>query len=88
MTTLIRTYEGKDLVIPRRVMEELGIRPGDSVVIRPRTVLRPKRLSASERQRRANALERLYGVWTAEDELAFREDRRRMWESWQPRNLS
>lgn len=86
MAVIIRTYEGKDLIIPSTAIEELGVRPGESVVIRPRVILKPSKLSASEHERRLKVLGALYGAWTAEDELAFNQLRRGMWKNWQTRN--
>jgi|CXWL01.1.fsa_nt_gi hypothetical protein len=87
MEVLIRTYEGKDLVIPSKAIEELGVKPGETVVIRPRVALKPAKLSASERERRLKVLELLYGAWTSEDEFAFKQLRQEMWKNWTTRNL-
>ena len=35
MDALVRTYDGDDLVIPKKEIEELGLKPGDKIVIRP-----------------------------------------------------
>ena len=35
MDALVRTYDGEDLVITRKEMETLGLKPGDKLVIRP-----------------------------------------------------
>ena len=86
MDALIQTYEGKDIVISREQIEELGIRPGDKVEIRPEFRLVPRQFSPEELEKRRKILEELAGSWTAEDEEAFRKNRAAMWATWQPRN--
>jgi hypothetical protein len=88
MTVLIRTYEGNDIVIPRKAIEELGVKPGESLVIRPSVNLTSRGLSAEERERRLRVLGLLYGAWTADDELVFNRGRAEMWKNWIPRSLS
>ncbi len=86
MDALVRTYDGDDLVIPRKAIEELGLKPGDNIVIRPEVRLVPRQFSAVELERRRAVLTRLTGIWSAEDEDAFRKFRRELWATWQPRD--
>ncbi len=88
MNTLVRTYEGKDLVIPRELIEELGVKPGEAVVIRPKIVLTLREFAPGEREELEKILDAIHGMWTAEDEEAFYRNRREMWATWKPRNLS
>ncbi len=88
MDALVRTYDGEDLVIPRKEMEELGLKPGDKIVIRPEVRLVPRQFPPEELERRQKVLDDLAGSWTAEDEEAFRRNRQAMWATWQPRNWS
>jgi hypothetical protein len=82
MDILVRTYNGEDLVIPREEIEELGLKPGDKVVIRPEVVLVPRKFPPEELERRRAVLARLTGIWSAEDEDAFRKFRRELWATW------
>jgi hypothetical protein len=88
MDALVRTYEGEDLVIPRKEIEELGLKPGDKIMIRPEFRLVPRQFPPEELERRRRILNDLAGSWTAEDEEAFRRNRQAMWATWQPRNWS
>jgi bifunctional DNA-binding transcriptional regulator/antitoxin component of YhaV-PrlF toxin-antitoxin module len=88
MDALVRTYDGEDLVIPRKEIEELGLKPGDKVVIRPEIRLVPRKYPPEELERRRKILDELAGSWTAQDEEAFRRNREEMWATWQPRNWS
>ncbi|MFQ6014513.1 MAG: hypothetical protein ACE5NP_03625 [Anaerolineae bacterium] len=85
---ITRVFEGKDLLIPCKVIERLGVRPGEAVVIRPRVILRQRGFDAIEKAHRLEVLDALYGSWTAEDEAEFYRTRQEMWESWKPRSLS
>ena len=78
MAMLIRTYDGHDVVIPSAAIEELGVKPGDKIIVRPDIILKVSHLSATEKERRLRVLSALYGAWSAEDEIAFNRDRRRM----------
>ena len=88
MEALVCTYDGEDLVIPRKEMEELGLKPGDKLVIRPEVKLVPRQFSSEELQRRRSVIARLTGIWSAEDEEAYRKFRREQWATWQPRDWS
>jgi hypothetical protein len=88
MDALVRTYDGEDLVIPRKEIEELGLKPGDKVVIRPEIRLVPRKFPPEELERRRAVMARLTGIWSAEDEAAFRKFRRDLWATWQPRDWS
>ncbi len=83
MDALVRTYDGEDLVIPRKEMEELGLKPGDKIVIRPEVKLEPRQFPPEELARRRAVMARLTGIWSAADEEAFRRFRRELWASWQ-----
>jgi hypothetical protein len=88
MDALIRTIDGEDLVISRKEIEDLGLKPGDKVVIRPDARLVPRQFTPEELERRMRVLNDVTGSWTAEDEEAFRRNREAMWATWQPRNWS
>ena len=88
MDALVRTYDGEDLVIPRKEMEELGLKPGDKLIIRPEVRLVPRQFPPDELERRIRILDALAGTWTAEDEDAFRRNRTAMGAAWQPRSWS
>jgi hypothetical protein len=88
MDALVRTYDGEDLVIPRKEIEELGLKPGDKVVIRPEIRLAKREFAPGEWEALAEILDGLEGSWTAEDEEAFRRNRQEMWASWKPRDWS
>jgi hypothetical protein len=86
MDTMIRTFDGEDLVIPRKEFEDLGLKPGDRVIIRLEARLVPRQFTPEELERRMRILDDLTGSWTAEDEEAFRRNREVMWATWQPRS--
>jgi hypothetical protein len=52
MNTIVTTFDGKDLVISRERIEQLGIKPGEQVQITPVLFLYPVKLSPEERERR------------------------------------
>lgn len=86
MDSIERVFEGVDLIIPSRVIEDMGLKPGDPVVICPKANLRRRAFDRAERERRLQALNDLYGSWTAEEEAEFDRVRRKMWNSWQSRS--
>lgn len=86
--SIVREFEGEDLLIPREVIERLGVKPGEAVIIRPKAGLRPKEFEAAEKVRRLEVLDALYGSWSPEDEAEFYRTRQEMWKSWKPRRLS
>ncbi|MEP7356783.1 MAG: hypothetical protein ABI847_06050 [Anaerolineales bacterium] len=88
MDTLIRTIDGNDLVITQKEIERLGLKPGDKIVIRPEPNLVPRQFSHEELERRRAVMARLSGLWSDQDEQAFRKFRRDMWATWQPRDWS
>jgi bifunctional DNA-binding transcriptional regulator/antitoxin component of YhaV-PrlF toxin-antitoxin module len=79
MNMLTRTYEGKDLVIPKELIEKMGVKPGEVVIIRPGLVLKPRTFAPEELARRRKVLKEVSGTWSAEDEEAFRRFRQDMW---------
>lgn len=88
MDALVRTYDGEDLVIPRKEIEELGLKPGDKVVIRPDISLVKREFALGEWEALEAILNDLAGSWTEEDEEAFRRNRNEMWAAWKPRDWS
>jgi hypothetical protein len=88
MDTLIRTVDDDDLIISRKEIQDLGLKPGDKVVIRPEIRLTKREFAPGERERLHQILDELSGSWTAEDEEAFRRNREAMWSTWKPRDLS
>ncbi len=86
MGMLTRVYTGNDLVISRDALAQLGLKPGDRVVVHPAIHLTPAELSATEREQINQALDSSWGAWSEDDEAAFRSARQEMWNSWQPRN--
>ena len=85
MGVLTQVYTGNDLVIPKDALAQLGLKPGDRVLVHPFIHLAPASISAEERERIAQVLDAAWGVWSEDDESAFRTARREMWNSWQPR---
>jgi len=71
MDVIERVFEGTDLIIPSQVIEDMGLKPGDALVIRPKTDLEQSALDRAERTRRLRALEDLYGSWSVEEEAEF-----------------
>ena len=88
MDALVRTYDGDDLVIPRKEMEELGLKPGDNIVIRPEIRLARRQFAPGEWETLQEILDGLAGSWTEADEEAFRRNRAEMWATWKPRDWS
>jgi hypothetical protein len=86
MDPIERLFEGVDLVTPFRVIEEIGLRPDDTLVTRPKTNLKRLVLDRAETTRRLRTLEDLYGSWTVEEETELDHARREMWNSWQSRS--
>ncbi len=87
MTVIEKVYEGGDLVIPRLLLLELGVKPGEVVLIRLKAESCPAEMESPER-RLAEALDALYGAWTEEDETAFEQARKEMWAGWRFPNWS
>ena len=50
--------------------------------------LKATALSSDERARRLQIVQRLYGLWSQEDEAAFERTRQELWSQWQPRNFA
>jgi len=88
MAVIEKVYEGSDLVIPRSLLLKLGIKPGEVILIRPKVDLRPIDLDVKERTRLLEALNKLYGAWTEEDEKEFNRARKEMWDRWRLPNSS
>jgi len=86
MDSIERVFEGADLIIPSRAIEDMGFKPGDRVVIRPKTKLRRGSFGRAETERRLQALDDLYGSWTVEEEREFDRTRRELWSSWRTRS--
>jgi len=45
-------------------------------------------LSEEERERRLQIVHRLQGIWSEDDEAAFRQVREELWSQWQPRRFA
>jgi len=88
MVAIIKTYDGTDIVIPGKAIEEMGVKPGEAIVIRPRIELKPIDLLDSEMELRLETLDTLYGLWSEDDEVSFRRNREESWTHWQPPSLS
>ena len=80
MSSIVRVFEGKDLVIPHAALEELGVKPGDLLQIEPVPQLRPIDLPLEEKERRLAILDAVSGIWDTEDEQAFEIGRQEMWQ--------
>jgi hypothetical protein len=65
-------------------MEALGFKAGTEVELRPKVNLVPRSLPPAEAERRRAIVQKLTGIWTAEDEAAYRKYRREMWATWKP----
>jgi hypothetical protein len=87
MAVIEKVYEGGDLIIPRLLLLELGVKPGEVVLIRPKDDSRPTEME-SRMRRLVEALDTLYGAWTEEDEAAFEYARKEMWAGWHLSNWS
>ncbi len=68
-------YEGNDLVIKRELLESIGLRKGDKVVIHAKLTLAPANFSEEERKKRTAIIDETWGAWTEEDEEAYRKNR-------------
>ena len=92
MDAIELVYEGKDLTIKRETLKELGLRKGDKVQIRTvkrsrrKPSLEPANFSEEEKARRLEAVRALWGLWSKEDEEAYRKLREEMWNTWKPRS--
>lgn len=87
MAVIEKVYEGGDLVIPRLLLLELGVKPGEVILIRPKGRGRSAKAEGTERLP-VEALDALYGAWTEEDETAFERARKEMWAGWRLPNWS
>ncbi len=81
MGVLTRVYTGSDLVIPKDALAQMGLKPGDRVMVHPAIHLAPADFTAEESERITQALDAAWGVWSEDDESAFRTARREMWNS-------
>jgi hypothetical protein len=57
MDPIERLFEGVDLVTPFRVIEEIGLRPDDTLVTRPKTNLKRLVLDRADRRGRTRTLQ-------------------------------
>ena len=93
MDAIELVFEDEDLTIKKETLEALGLKKGDKVQIgivertRKKPVLEPANFSEEEQARRQAILDRLWGLWSEEDEKAFLEMREEMNKSWQPRSF-
>ena len=79
MTEMLLTFQGADLVVPKAILLQWGLQPGDSLVIHPVK-------SQVEDPDLLKILDELRGSWSQEDEEAFYKHREEMWGSWKPRS--
>lgn len=79
MNVIKQTYTGKDLVISRRTLETLGIRPGDTVLIQTEAIAETTTL---ETQRKREILSHLAEAWSEDDLAEFAQKRQDMWQQW------
>jgi len=61
---------------------KLGVKPGEVVLIRPKADLHPVKPDVKDRLCLLEALDKLYGAWTEEDEIEFNRARKEMWAGW------
>ena len=89
MNGIVLVFDGKDLTIEKEKLEAIGLREGDKVEVRPsKPVLVPANFSEEEILKRQAILDEHWGLWSEEDEKAYREIREEMNRSWQPRDIS
>ncbi|MBN1878136.1 MAG: hypothetical protein JXA33_28200 [Anaerolineae bacterium] len=79
MPEMVLTFQDTDLIVPREELLRLGLRPGDSLILRPMR-------SPAEDQELEKILDELRGSWSQEDEDAFYQNREKMWATWKPRS--
>jgi hypothetical protein len=79
MNVIKQTYTGKDLIISRRALETLGIRPGDTVLIQTEAVVEA---IALETQRKREILALFAEAWSEDDLADFGQQRQDMWQQW------
>jgi hypothetical protein len=84
MAVIEKIYEGGDLIVPRSLLLEMGVKPGEAILIRPKADLCPVEPDVSVLE----ALDGLYGSWSDEDEAEFERARKEMWAGWHLPNLS
>jgi len=65
--SLTLTYQGKDLVIASSELESLGVKPGDTLLIKPAPKLKKREFAPGEREELGRILGELSGSWTAEE---------------------
>jgi hypothetical protein len=81
-----------------QILQRAGFRPEDTIWVRvhPRGIeitasevrLEPAPLSKEERAHRLRIVRRLQGIWSEDDEKAFRQAREELWSQWQPRSFA
>ena len=76
-------YEGEDIVIPRRELETLGMKPGDRLVVRPASRLKRREWAPGEWEQLEHILKELAGSWTEQQEAEYRTNKE-MWAPWKP----
>ena len=86
MSLFRQIYQGKDLVISRETLEAMGLKPGDTVVVRTQKTLEPSSISSEELMRRRQILNRLAKAWDSSDLTDFDQQRQTMWQQWTPFN--
>jgi hypothetical protein len=63
------------------------VRPRHIEILGSEQELVPADLPDDERTRRLRIVRRLYGLWSEQDEIAFRKTRTELWSQWQSRGL-
>ncbi|MBN1934174.1 MAG: antitoxin family protein [Anaerolineae bacterium] len=87
--TTTATYENgtlrlsHPLDLPEHTRVEIQIQP--AVQVEP---VRPALFSPDEQARRVQVVQRLRGLWSAQDQVAFEQTRRELWAQWQSRDLA
>ena len=88
MSAIVKVFEDEDVVIPREVLRNLGVKRGEAVEIRVVRQMEPVEFSPEELAHRERILDDLWGSWSDEDAEAFEKNRQEMWQSWQARSSS
>jgi len=79
MNQLEQEYMGNDIVLPRHLLEKLGVKPGDIVIVQTRPQLKPLPFSPAEVERRRGILFRTAAAWQDSDLSSFESERQNMW---------
>lgn len=81
----------------KQVFRHAGLRDREMILVhvQPRHIeimgsgeAEPVTLSDEERARRLRIVRQLYGIWSEDDEIAFRQTRKELWSQWQPHHFA